>query len=184
MVTPSTPDPMTALLLEELRAMRLGLNNLSDRLEQLETQQQQIIVTLETAPSVSSDVTDYLRSQQKHQQQLLDQQNVIRKNQVASAENLDKQNKWLCQEVGELSRTNQGRPGARLFENLEALGWTRLLLGILVIHLLAGYIQPHLPGSVYQILKLMDQKIFLIWRDQQDTQKFLGVHNKPSPSKN
>jgi hypothetical protein len=148
-------------------------------LSQLKNQQQQLQKFIHTIEFNPSPILETLKKQEQYLEEHHHHQIIIRKNQLASAENTDNQHKQLKQALSTFNRSsNEGRPLMQLFENLEPMGWAKLMLGILLINLVTNLVQPYLPGGIGQTLKLMDSKIFLVWRDHKNTQKFLGVPQK------
>jgi hypothetical protein len=140
-------------------------------LNRLATQQQQLIENLHNSPSDPAALGAYLKSQQQHYQDLQQQQEIIRKNQMASASHHDSLNKWLRQELGSSKSEARGS----LVGNLGLLGWMRLGVGFLLLTIMAISIQQYLPIGHRNLLKLIDEKIYIIWRDQKATQKFLRM---------
>ncbi len=186
----SSTETILLQLLQEIQSLKVQINTseqqrnqdreqFQTKLNQLADQQQQLLKIIHTAEPNTSPILELLKKQEYYLKEHQQHQQIIRKNQIASAENADKQHTQLKQELSTLSRfSNSGRPLIQLFENLEPIGWAKLMLGILLINLVTNLTLPYLPGGISQVLKLMDRKIFLIWQDQKDTQKFLGVPQK------
>jgi hypothetical protein len=183
-------DTLLMQILQEIKSLKTQINTneqlykqdreqLQPELSQLTAQQQKLLTIIQTTESKTSTVLESLKKQEQYLEEHHHHQIIIRKNQLASAENTDNQYKQLKQALSTFNRSsNEGRPLMQLFENLEPMGWAKLMLGILLINLVTNLVQPYLPGGIGQTLKLMDSKIFLVWRDHKNTQKFLGVPQK------
>jgi hypothetical protein len=183
-------EPALLQLLQEVQSLKAQLSASEQQREQerqqfqaelnlLAAQQQQLIESLHNSHSEPSSLLAYLKGQKRHHQDLQQQQEIIRKNQIASVENYDRLGKWLREELPKLTQNSTGeRPIWNLFGSFDLLEWGKLILGIVLITGIVSAVQQYLPGGQNERLQVMDDKISIIWSDLRKTQKFLGMPQK------
>jgi hypothetical protein len=183
-------EPMLLQLLQELRSLKEQHDRTAHQhhqeqqqfqaeLQRLEQHQQELLDILQTIQAESPQTVDHLQNQQQHNQEAQNQLTAIRKNQIATFDEMSSLGKWLRDKLPTLKGDPEdGRPALHLFDDSGPLLWIKVGLGFLVLTLIANAVLQYLPGGANERMKLMDEKIFLIWRDQKNTQKFLGMPQK------
>jgi chromosome segregation ATPase len=183
----SSTEPILRQLLQEIQSLKVQLNTTEQQhttereqfqteLNQLAAQQQQLLNIINTAESNKFQILESLKQQEQYLQEHHQQQQIIRKNQLAISENLNQQYNHLKEGLNALRRSSGPSSSLlQLVRNSEPIELAKLVLGLFLVNLVSSLILLYFPGGINQTLKLLDSKVALLWQEQKDIQKFLGV---------